>query len=145
MQRKKCREEAFKRPSSLISSKAYQRRILWSLTCSCNVDTKTASDQHVYWALIFFRIYFTTSIKSKLTSKNFICCTCNVTALLQNSKNSAICSCYNFSEWFHHIATKWKLFRNVAKMFYVGWITTLHTNTACKISELKEQRHNLHK
>ena len=35
----------------------------------------------------------------------------------------------------HHIATKWKLFCNVAEMFYVGWVTTLHTNTACKISE----------
>ena len=93
VQRKKiCRKEAFKRLSSLVSSKAYQRRILWSLTCSCNVDTKAASDQHIYWAVIFFRIYFTTSIKSNLTSKNFICCTYNVAALLQNSKNFAICS-----------------------------------------------------
>ena len=39
-----------------------------------------------------FRIYFTTSIKSKLTSQNFICCSCNVAALLQNSKNFASCS-----------------------------------------------------
>ena len=49
------------------------------------------------------------------------------------------------NQWSHHIATKWKLFCKVAEMFYVGWVTTSHTNTACKVSELKEQRHNLHK
>ena len=72
---------------------------IWPSTYRCNVDIKSVLHQVgvqlkycFYWTVTFLRNHFGVSIEFKLSSNDFIRSTCNVAAVLQNSKHFLCCT-----------------------------------------------------